>query len=253
LPKAVLANPIVLPQPVEEVGPQVLEALRQLHGDFGVRSVTVTNLSLAKLIKAALPEFTVTASTLMEIATPGQALIARDYIDVISPSTSLVRNLHGLRQLREAFAGELRLIVNEACIPGCPYRVQHFYEMGYGEFFPRSLCQAMLEDHPWLRLTGAWILPRHLLHYAGLYNTLKLAGRVTLHDRTKYLSVLRAYIYREPILPRDIGGGPASLLEGIDISDELFQMTLRCDRRCHACSACRDYYEWAIAQEGGCQ
>jgi hypothetical protein len=251
LPKAVLVNPIVLPRPVEEIAPRILDALKQLQDDFGVSSVTVANLALARRIREECPEFRITASTLMGIARPAQVLMARDYVDAITPDNSLVRDLRGLRQLREAFTGEIRLIVNEACIPGCPYRTQHFYEMGYGDFYPQSLCQQMLEEHPWLRLTGAWILPRHLVYYEGLYDSLKLAGRVTLRDRARYLTVLNAYVHREDILPRDIGGGPASVLETIDVPDELFEFILSCDKTCHTCSVCRDYYERAISKKRG--
>ena len=55
LPKAVLLNPIVLSHPVERVAPHALDALRQLRDDFGVKSVTVANPTLAQLIRAALP------------------------------------------------------------------------------------------------------------------------------------------------------------------------------------------------------
>ena len=251
LPKSVLINPVVLPRPVEEIVPPVLDSLKQLYEDFGVRSVTVANLTLARRIREECPEFKITASTLMGIARPAQVLMVRDWVDAITPDNSLVRDLDGLRQVRDAFSGELRLIVNEACIPGCPYRTQHFYEMGYGDFYPQSLCQQTLAEHPWLRLTGAWILPCHLVYYEGLYNSLKLAGRVTLRDRATYSAVLGAYVHREKILPRDIGGGPASVLEAIDMPDQLFESILHCDKQCHTCSICRDYYEQAVTQEGG--
>jgi collagenase-like PrtC family protease len=242
----VLLNPIVLPRPVEKVAPQALDALTKLRDDYGVKSVTVANPTLAKLIRAALPELTISASVLMGIARPAQALMVQDHVDAITADNSLVRDLEGLKRLRRVFPGELRLIVNEACIPGCLHRAQHFFEMGYGDSFPASLCQPMLEERPWLRMTGAWILPRHLAYYDGLYDSLKLAGRVTLRDRTRYLTVLKAYVYREPILPRDIGGGPASVLEAIDMPNELFEFILSCDKNCDACSVCRDFYEQAI-------
>jgi hypothetical protein len=243
LPKAVLVNPIVLPGPVDEMAPGVVAALQQLSDAFGVQSVTVTSLELARVIKESLPDFVVAASVLMGVASPLQALVVRDYVDVVAPDTSLVRDLAGLERLRLAFPKEIRLLVNEACIPRCPYRIQHFYEMGYGETFPLSLCQQMLEERPWLRLTGAWLLPRHLKHYDGLYDTLKLAGRVTLRDADRYLTVLDAYVHRKPILPSEIGGGPASPLEAFDISDEWFEYVLRCDKRCATCTICREHYD----------
>ncbi|MGD1992488.1 MAG: hypothetical protein PVI59_04765 [Anaerolineae bacterium] len=243
LPKAVLLNPIVLPTPVEDIGPKVTAALKHLHDTFGVSRVTVTDLRLARLIRETYPTFKITASVLMGLSRPAQILMVGNTVDAITVDNVLVRDLAGLRRFRNAYAGELRLIVNEACLPGCPHRTQHFYEMAYGGDYPQSLCEPILRDHPWLRLTGAWILPRHLHRYDGLYDNLKLAGRVTLRDPEKYLQVMSAYVHREDILPVDIGGGPASPLGPIDMPDTLFETILHCDKQCHTCTICRDYYE----------
>jgi collagenase-like PrtC family protease len=242
LAKAVLLNPIVLPRPVELLAPAILSTLQHLEGDYGVQCVTVTSAALARIVKDSLPHWHVTASVLMGIASPSQAWLVQDWVDAITVDNRLVRDLAGLRALRLAYAGEIRMIVNEACLPNCLFRTQHFYEMGYGTDFPGSLCRQMLEERPWLRLTGAWILPRHLAWYDGLYDTLKLAGRVTLRDPARYLNVLGAYVDREPILPRDIGGGPASPLEAVEVSDEWFEFVLRCDKLCHVCSVCSMQY-----------
>ena len=246
LGKSMLVNAIVLPQPLEEMAPMVIAALQRMRGEFGIQSVNVASPGLARSIKEALPDLTVAASVLMGIRTALQALVIQDWVDVIAPDTSLVRDLEGLGRLRSAFAGEIRLLVNEACIAGCPYRTQHFYEMGYGTGYPESLCQDMLQERPWLRLTGAWILPRHLGSYEGLYDTLKLAGRVTMRDPDRYLSILDAYVTGGPILPKDIGGGPASPLEPLDVTDEWFEHVVRCDKRCDVCSVCRDEFERAL-------
>jgi hypothetical protein len=245
LAKAVLVNPIVLSRPVETMAPVVLSLLQELAGDYGVQRVTVTNLALARVINDTLPDWHVTASVLMGIATPAQAWLAQvvaGRLHAITVDNRLVRDLTGLRQMRAAFQGELRMIVNEACLPGCLFRTQHFYEMGYGDDWPHSLCQPLLDEHPWLRLTGAWVLPQHLSHYDGLCDSLKLAGRVTLRDPQRYLAVLEAYAHRLPLLPGEIGGGPASVLEPLDLSDEWFEFVLHCDKRCDRCSVCRDAY-----------
>ena len=243
LDKAVLLNPIVLGRPVELVAPDMLDTLRWLQDEYGVQSVTVANPALAGVIRQALPGWHITASVLMGIASPVQAWLVQDVVDAITVDSRLVRDLAGLRAVRSAFSGEIRLIVNEACLPGCLFRTQHFYEMGYGGDYPQSLCQGILEEHPWLRLTGAWVLPRHLGFYDGLYDALKLAGRVTLRDANRYMNVLSAYVERAPILPRDIGGGPASPLEPVDVSDEWFEFVLHCDKQCQDCVVCRDQYQ----------
>lgn len=251
LPKSVLVNPIVLARPIEETGPYVVEILKQLYNEYGVNRVTVTHPTLARLIKNTLPMFKITASVLMGIATPLQAIMVQDYVDVIVPDSRIVRDGRSLTQLRQAFSGEIRLIVNEACLPGCPYRTQHFFEMGYGDFFPQSLCQQTLDEQPWLRLTGAWILPHHLSYYTGLCDSFKLAGRVTLRDRARYLNVLNAYINNQPLGPADIGGGPASVLVRVDISAKWFEYTLYCDKNCHICSVCKNYYQQLLEEEAG--
>ena len=249
--KGVLLNPIVLSQPVERLMPEIHSALRRLQDDFGVRHVTVTNATLARILKETLPNWYVTASVLMGIASPAQAWLLQEHVDAITVDNRLVRDLAGLGALRSSFSGEIRMLVNEACLPGCLFRTQHFYEMGYGEHHPESLCQQILKERPWLRLTGAWVLPRHLGCYHGLYDTLKLAGRVTLRDPARYMNVLSAYVDRAPILPRDIGGGPASPIEAIDVSDEWFEFVLHCDKRCHACSVCQEQYGEAQRRLGG--
>jgi collagenase-like PrtC family protease len=246
LKKTVLINPIVLDQPAEEVAPKLINALRQLWEDYGVEHVTTGNLTLARLIRTAIPEMKISASTLMGISTPAQVLMAQDWIDTLIPDTRLLRDLPGLERLRRVFKGEMRLIVNEACLPGCLQRTQHFYEMAYSEFHPQSLCRSMLTDRPWLRLTGAWVLPQHLHLYDGLYDSLKLAGRVTLKDPAKYRQVLEAYILRQAMNPRDIGGGPASPLEALEITEAWFEHTLRCSKECTNCTVCRDYYTQAL-------
>lgn len=250
-PKAVLLNPIVFPRPVERLLPEIWSTLRWLQDDFGVQSVTVSDATLARIIKETLPSWHITASVLMGIASPAQAWLLQEHVDAITVDNRLVRHLAGLRALRSAFAGEIRMIVNEACLPNCLFRTQHFFEMGYSDDFPESLCQQMLEERPWLRLTGAWLLPRHLGYYDGLYDALKLAGRVTLRDPKRYLAVLDAYASRSPILPRDIGGGPASPVEAIDVSDEWFEFVLHCDKQCHVCTVCQEQYAEALRRPGG--
>lgn len=244
LPKAVLLNPIVLSHSAEETASWVLPVLQRLRDEFGVSRVTVANLMLARLIREKLLEFKIAASVLMGIAKPAQLLMIQDYVDALTPDNTLLRDLAGLQRLRHAFSGELRLIVNEACLPGCPFRTQHFFEMAYSkDSRPQSLCQSILQKYPWLRLTGAWILPQHLHYYDGLYDTLKLAGRVTLQDKDRYFMVLDAYVNRKPLLPRDIGGGPASILTPLSVTDELFEFLLHCDKDCQNCSVCRNFYD----------
>ena len=243
-----LLNPMTLPNPVEQIVPGVIEELRRLRGDYGLSGVTVTNLTLAIRVREAIPDLSLTASCLMQIAKPNQVAMLDGIFDNLVPAARIMRDLPALTALKEAFPGRIRLLVNECCLPGCPFRVQHFHEMGCNLPHPLSLCDELLNRYLWMRLTGGWVLPQHLHLYNGVYDDLKLAGRVTLCMPEKYLHVLQAYIHRQPLAPSDIGGGPGSVRVPITITEEFFAKTLSCHHQCHKCSLCRDYFYAAVEQ-----
>ena len=242
LPKNALINPIILPEPLEHLLDRILESTRRYRECFGVESVTVGNVTLAERIRERLPGVQINASVLMDISAPNQAHLLNGIFDTIVPSSRIVRDLPALRAIRQGFAGKVRLIVNEGCLPGCLFRTQHFFEMARGFSLPQSLCAELLARRPWLRLTGAWILPQHLHFYLGVYDELKLAGRVTLQDPGRYEAVLESYVERRPVRANEIGGGPASVLESLEIDDSFFEQTLTCGRRCDSCHVCEDYW-----------
>jgi oxygen-independent coproporphyrinogen-3 oxidase len=195
------------------------------------------------MIKKEYPDLSLTASTLMDIHTPVQLTMLDELFDTIVPSGKILRNREVLQSLRNGFRGKIRLLVNEACLPGCVHRTQHFYEMGpLAVDHPASLCNQMLDRHPWLRLTGAWILPQFLDLYDGLYDEFKLAGRITLQDPEKYMHVLSHYVERRDLMPYEIGGGPASPPPSVNIEKEFFKYTLGCAHNCDDCSYCREYW-----------
>ena len=248
LDKCVLVNAVTLPRPVEDMAPVVIEAIKRLNGEFGICRATVANLKLAERIRQALPDWSLTASVLMDISDPFQAQLVDGICDVLVPSSRVVRDLPALRAIRAAYRGRIRLMVNEGCLPGCPYRTQHFNEMATG-VQGMSLCHELLHRQAWRRLTGSWILPQHLHFYAGLYDEMKLDGRISLRDPAKYSYVLESYIYRRPLRPHEIGGGPASVLVPIDISEKFYACTLECGHRCHQCNRCPEYYETALRRQ----
>lgn len=240
---SILLNSITLPSPAKALVPRILSALQELWEEGQVHEVTVSNLDLARAIRDRFPSMRIAASVLLDLASPLQALALGDAIDTLVPSNRIMRQRPALQTLRRAFPGRIRIIVNEACLPGCPYRVQHFHEMGSGLEQPASLCDTLLREKPWLRLTGAWVLPQHLHLYAGLCHEFKLAGRVTLRDPNRYLQVLGAYIRRQPLCPNKIGGGPASVLQPVEIPESFFARTMECNYQCDTCSICRDFHQ----------
>lgn len=249
-PLSLLVNPMVLSEPAHRLAPRLIATIAQLMEKYPIVGLTLTSPILAEDVRKAFPGLKLTASVLMDIASPQQAVGLSGLFDAIVPAGRILRDLAALKALREAFAGSMRLMVNEACLPGCIHRVQHFYEMATQEN-PASLCEELLTRHPWLRLTGAWILPQHLHFYEGLFDELKLAGRVTLQDPTRYREVLHAYCHGAPLAPHRIGGGPASPLKPMVIEEAFYRQTLTCDKACHRCRVCADYYDRQTAKSSG--
>ena len=245
-PLTALINPIILPRPAEEIAPAIIEKLQRLNEKNGLTSATVSNLMLAEKIREALPGISLTASVLMDIHQSHQALMLNGIIDNLVPASLIMRNISALKTLKDAFSGRIRLIVNEACLPACPFRLQHFFEMESDLKYPETLCSEILARYPWMRLTGAWVLPQHLHFYDEIYDDLKIAGRVTLKNPDDYLAVLDAYVHRKQLSPDKIGGGPASVQEPIEISEEFFFHTLTCGHQCDKCNLCQDYYKESV-------
>lgn len=242
LPFSLLVNPVILPEPADKVAPALIKKLKSLRDRYGLQNVTVADYTLARRIKEKLPEISLTASVLMGIDQPHQATLLNGICETLVPASRIMRNYQRLEAIRQAFNGKIRLIVNEACLPDCLFRTQHFYEMATFKGLPKSLCEELLIKEPWLRLTGAWVLPQHLHLFMDVVDELKLAGRVTLKDPKKYLNVLQAYVTGRPLSPDAIGGGPASVLTPVPISEEFYRKTLFCGQQCHACKVCREYF-----------
>ena len=243
LPVSILINPVVLPNKVELLVNNVLKKLELYIKNYNLVGITLVNVDLAKKIKDTFPDLSITASTLMEIYNEQQLTMLNDAFDTIVPSNRILRDIRSLKNLKSAFRGKIRLLVNEACISSCIYRTQHFYEMSNPKiFFPRSLCNDLLEQKPWLRLTGGWVLPQHLYLFDDIYDEIKLAGRVSLQEPERYFEVLGSYINKTPLQAHQIGGGPASIGYPIEINTDFYKYTLYCEKNCESCSICEDYW-----------
>jgi hypothetical protein len=249
LPLGILINPIVLHKEAEKIGNPILKELEIYIKKYNIKSVTVTNLTLAGMIRKNLPELSLTASTLVDISNTYQITMLNNLFDCIVPSNKLIRDLKGLKNLKSAFKGKIRLLVNESCLPYCVYRTQHFFEMSTPSFtYPLSLCNSLLKENSWLKLTGSWILPQHLNFFEEIFDEIKLAGRVTLQNPEKYISVLDGYIHRRLFKPNQIGGGPASIDIDIPIEDDFYEYTLSCSKNCTSCSICSEYWKIKTGQ-----
>ena len=82
----------------------------------------------------------------MQIHEPQQIPFIMHDTDSLAVDTRIIRDLNALKNIRNCYPGKIKLIVNEGCIPGCPYRTQHFYEMSTPMDYPKSLCDTLLQE-----------------------------------------------------------------------------------------------------------
>lgn len=244
-PVSVLINPVILPRPVEEYTDRVLRELEYYEKNYRLTGATLANLTLAGKIRKFFPDLRLAASTLMEISNEQQINMLSETFDTIVPSANALREIRVLRTLRKKFKGTIRLMVNEACIPSCVFRTQHFYEMSNPAILhPDSLCHALLKQKPWLRLTGGWVLPQHLFLFKGLYDEIKLSGRITLQQPDNFFKVVESYLFEKELQPHEIGGGPASVNIPMQIGTAFYKYTLNCRKNCATCKVCNDYWAY---------
>jgi hypothetical protein len=243
IPKNVLLNPVSLEETCEAALERLLPYLEMLTARYRIDGFTVVDPRLVPDLRRVFPGMTCCASTLMEISRPAQLEPIRGLFDALVPASWLVRAPGALAELRAAFAGEIKLLVNEGCLAWCEHRRDHFLQMNSGMPAPPTLCRETLERRPWLRLTGAWILPQHLDLLDGLYDVAKVAGRGTIHSPKQWMEITTAYSDRRPLTPERIGAGPAGVADPWPIERSHFKTMLRCDKACDSCDACRRYYE----------
>jgi len=243
-PVSVLINPLVLPRPVNEISGGIIKKVEYYLKNYNLIGVTLANLALAKIIRKTFPSLELTASTLMEISNEQQLVMIGDVFDRLVPPGRILRDIRTLKMLKKRFKGKIRIMVNEGCLPSCVFRTQHFYEMSNPDIaYPDSLCYELLEEKPWLRLTGGWILPQHLSLIEGLFDEIKLSGRISLQRPERYFRVLESYLFRKALYPHETGGGPASVNVPMDIRTDFFKYTLSCRKNCSSCKFCEDYWK----------
>jgi len=115
------------------------------------------------------------------------------------------------------------------------------------------VCWAYLrEPDNWpVILQSTWIRPEDLHHYDGLFDTVKLATRMSSRPRL----IIQSYAnrrFRGNLLDLfEPGFSPAlapSLIDNDKFPLDWFGRTSTCDRKCHRCTYCRDVLEQVITR-----
>ncbi len=230
--------------------------------DAGVEHLV---LSDPLLIRAALERgFHVSVSCVSEVNTPRRARYYDELgVDEITLDTNVNRRLDVVEAIAGEVSARLRIIVNEGCLPDCPYRPYHFClfshatrsEAGVVEDSYYVRCVSERLNNPTLLVQQPFVRPEDVDEYRRLgVDSFKIAGRA---NSTRWIRrAVRAYLQRRydgNLL--DILDCPTTLRHLVHLDnrelDGLLERAGRCDQRCSECGFCERLAERAVSYRGG--
>ncbi|AAM01236.1 peptidase U32 family protein [Methanopyrus kandleri] len=222
-------------------------------------------LSDPLMIHAAVERgFRVSVSCVVEVNTPERARYFDEIgVEEITLDTNVNRRLDTIEAIASEVSARLRIIVNEGCLPDCPYRASHFClfshatrpgeEVAEDPYFVRCISERV--NNPTLIIKSPFVRPEDLSVYMDLgVRAFKIAGRA--NSITWIRRAVRAYLrgrYDGNLL--DILDCPTVLRHLYHVDnrelDGFLKRVGRCDRRCSKCGFCAELAERAVEPLGG--
>ncbi|MEW6556052.1 MAG: U32 family peptidase [Elusimicrobiota bacterium] len=99
------------------------------------------------------------------------------------------RNIDLIKQVKEQYKLEIKILVNEGCLPYCPYRIEHFSLMGLLPYQLKDeraavsvlqkygFCYWVHRKTPVYSLMSPFIRPEDIKLYEGIADVCKISGR----------------------------------------------------------------------------
>ncbi len=230
--------------------------------DVGVERLVLSDPLLIQ--RAVERGFRVSVSCISEVNTPQRARYYDELgVDEITLDTNVNRRLDVIEAIASEVSARLRVIVNEGCLPDCPYRPYHFCLFSHAtragagvtedSYYVRCVSERV--NNPVLLVQQPFVRPEDLDEYRRLgVETFKIAGRANSIRWIK--RAVEAYLRREydgNLL--DILDCPTTLRHLIYLDngelDGLLERAGRCDQRCSECGFCEEVAERAVRFRGG--
>ncbi len=207
--------------------------------DMGVRWFTPADLNLAVVLREACPSAGIVASTVADISsvTRARTWIRGVGVDRIVVPRLLNKRVSKLRAMA-SLGVDLEVIVNESCIPACPYYAAHSQALGGWKTTDQAESKCFEHNCRPIRARETWehyktdMVPASAFHLEGVVTHLKLAGRDTPTD-----SILRE-VARFTALESDASLQLGGYVEPADVWDQVDA----CDRNCEACGFCPEAF-----------
>ena len=230
----------------------LLNYLSVMYKEHGINSITIVALRLATVIRDNFPDLKIIASTNAFVNSVRKAQYWKDKgANAICLDRDINKDIKRIRAIRENVDIEIRLLLNDPCLPECPYRSMHINveahlsgertNLEYMDPF-HACCGAIFKDiretRPWALYSSPMVLPRYLHHYEALVDIFKISGRSL--TTTDVLQFIDSYIYNTPYADERYASKTGVRI-GM-VPDEAFTKILNCDKACYDCHYCEDIY-----------
>ncbi|MDD5773312.1 MAG: U32 family peptidase [bacterium] len=196
---------------------------------IGVDSVTVTIPLLLEWIKKNFPSLKVSVSVFSHVDTINMAKMYENLgADEITITQQFNRDFNFLKSLRKNCKTDFQLIVNNACLFGCPFRRYHSNlnahssQIGAKKLpldYPVMRCTLLRFKYPSEIIRSPWVRPEDLVYYEKIgIDKFKLSGRT---NTTEWITkTAKAYAGRKS--PKNF----AELLAVPNAAGSMFRKTI---------------------------
>lgn len=202
-----------------------------------IQRITLADYRIAMHINKRFPQLQLECSVNAYINTNSKVQHWVDIgCEVIVVHPDFNKNINYIKNLKNFFPElELKLIVNEDCLPGCPLRTAHNNAQAHGvdtkDFY--NTCQQIYLKKPWLFYKSPFIPPKCLCFYDEFISTYKLVDRSMPTD--SILKVVGVYL-----------DDPRYNMKVEMFNNRIplghFKNILECDKNCFECDICKKIY-----------
>ncbi|MFZ7132818.1 MAG: hypothetical protein ACOWWR_10710 [Eubacteriales bacterium] len=244
---------------------KTIDYLTVAHKEYHVESVTIANPIYMRQIRRHFPKIEICASVLSDIDCLQKAVIFTDMgANIITPDTSINRNLELLKQIKETTRTKLRIMVNEGCLYKCPFRKFHFNYVSHlskksgMEFVFVPYCNSVIDKDYSQILKSSWIRPEDLRKYKNITNYFKIVGRDL--PTSKVIRSMKAYMEEDwdgdlmDIVASSLGAYANN--KGVYVDNKklgeinFFERVTNCQQDCYSCHYCENV-AMEVVQVGG--
>ena len=228
--------------------------------DAGLSSIVVVNPIYISLIRKEISDITIESSVNCYMKTLEHALHLKELgVDVLTIDRDINRNIPLIKEIKNKTGLKLRVMLNEGCVGGCPYRNHHSNHLLTGFNLPRKpvegvlwgmFCIEIYRRDPLKLFRIPFIPPEAVSRYEEFVDYCKLSTRVFPTYRIE--TCLKAYI------DRHFSGNLLTILDSPGISyfeyadygilkkNNFFKKMLTCNLECRTCRYCRVLFKKAV-------